>query len=299
MRHARRRESVEKVRSKLAHDGAFLRQLAYVGARHGPNFWLRWSPPLFGVAFALALGKKRRKVRDTLRWVRGNASFGREQREIFATFIHYAQCLAESLAAGRKEATLASCRVTGESIIRDALARGRGVLVLTAHAGPWDAAARGLRQAFDRDVVVVMQQERDSRARGLHDEVRRGAGVQVVHVGEDPLDSMPLLRQLKQGGVVAIQLDRAPPNGRVLPVTLFDRTIGVPEGPFRLAALAGTPLIPLFARRQGHFEYDLMVYPSIDVPRDADRERLISAAQTATDAMGRFIAECPTQWFNF
>ncbi len=281
----------------LAHDSAFFRRLAYLGARHGPRFWLRYSPPLFGIAFALALPERRRKVRDTLRWVRGETGVLQEQRELFATFVRYAQCLAEALASERPEAAHARCHVDGEAFLREALASGRGAIVLTAHAGPWDAAAARLAGAVDREVLVVMQAEHDAAARAIHDGVRQRAGVRVLHVGEHPLDALPLLHALKAGGLVAIQLDRSARSGRGLPVRLFNREIMVPEGPFSLAATARVPLLPLFARRRGHFDYDFVVYPPILVQRG--QEHLQRAAQAATDAMARFIQECPTQWFNF
>ncbi|MGC4094695.1 MAG: hypothetical protein QM756_43615 [Polyangiaceae bacterium] len=226
--------------SKLSHDGAFLRRLAHAGARYGPSFLIRYSPPAFGVLSALLLPKQRERVRDTLRWVHGDQAEASE-REVFATFAQYASCLAEGLAAGRPEAERAECQVEGESHLRAALADGRGVIVATAHAGPWDAAARSLRQALGRDVVVVMQQEPDAAARALHDRVRAEAGVRVVHVGADPLAAMPLLRELKRGSIVAVQLDRSPPNGRELGVRLFSRDATLPEGPFPPGRPRGSP----------------------------------------------------------
>jgi lauroyl/myristoyl acyltransferase len=73
----------------------------------------------------------------------------------------------------------------------------------------------------------------------------------------------------------------------------------VPEGPFRLAALAKVPIVPLFARRTGHFEYDISVYPALELGQNALPSALGVAAQTAADAMADFIARYPTQWFNF
>jgi predicted LPLAT superfamily acyltransferase len=73
----------------------------------------------------------------------------------------------------------------------------------------------------------------------------------------------------------------------------------VPEGPFRLAALANVPIVPIFARRTAHFQYDLLVYPAIELGRTARSSELTAAAQTAADAMADFIAKNPTQWFNF
>lgn len=254
---------------------------------------------MFGVAFALALGPQRRKVRDTLRWVRGKQGGLREQGELFQTFIEYAQCLAEGLAAERPEAEQAVHHVEREHLLQAALAGGRGAVLVTAHAGPWDAAARLLCSSLDRPATVVMTGEADPAAQHLHDGVRARSGVRVVHVGGHPLDALPLLRELKGGGVVAVQLDRGAPSGRGISVQLFGREFVLPEGPFRLAALANVPIVPLFARRTGHFQYNLLVYPAIELGRSAQPAEYSAAAQAAADAMADFIAHHPTQWFNF
>src|SRR5262245_51263097 len=75
------------------HQGALLRRLAYLGARYGPSFWVRGSPPWFGAFFALALPDVRRRVRDNLRWIHGPRSRSVERRDVLRTFTDYAACL--------------------------------------------------------------------------------------------------------------------------------------------------------------------------------------------------------------
>lgn len=283
----------------FAHDGAFWRKLAHAGARHGPAFWVRYSPSVFGAAFALALPRARRQVRDTLRWVQGEQPPLRESRAILRTFTSYAHCLAEALAAGRRESEHARLTVLGEDELARALSNGRGAIVVTAHAGPWDAITRALGQRTRAEVVVVMQRERDGDARDFHDAVREGGGVRVVHVGDDPLAGVGLLRHLARGGIVALQLDRGAPSGRSLSVELFQRPFRLPEGPFRLAQLSGAAIVPVFARRVGFFDYEVRVRPALGLPRSADAAARTAAAQATAAELEAFLSEDPTQWFRF
>jgi KDO2-lipid IV(A) lauroyltransferase len=80
---------------------------------------------------------------------------------------------------------------------------------------------------------------------------------------------------------------------------LFGRDFEVPEGPFRLARLAGAPLIPLFAVREGYFDYTIEVEPAIALGPSASSEALGEAAQSAARALERFVRAHPTQWFHF
>ncbi len=283
----------------LRPDSAFLRRLAYAGARFGPRFVIEHSPKFFGTAFALALPELRHRVRHNLRRVRGPQSYLSEQLEVVQTFTSYASCLAESLGIERADAEHTELTVQGGEHLQGAIAAGRGVILVTGHIGPWDCAARLLAKDFRADVLVVMLAEPDPEARRMHDSLRERTGVRVMHVGDHPLDALPLLRHIRGGGVVAIQLDRAAPGGRFLEVELFGRSEHMPEGPFRLAALSGAPIVPIFAHRRGYFRYEFSVAEPISVPRQATLLQLQSAAAGAARTMQSFISRHPTEWFHF
>jgi KDO2-lipid IV(A) lauroyltransferase len=276
-----------------------LRRLAYVGARFGPRFVIEHSPKLFGTAFALALPETRAHVRRNLRRVQGQRGFLSEQRDVVRTFASYAACLAESLGIERRDAQNTELSVQGEAHLRCALDAGRGVILVTGHIGPWDSAARLLAKDFSADVLVVMLAEPDEQARRVHDAVRERSGVRVIHVGAHPLDALPLLRHVRAGGVLAIQLDRGAPGGRFLDVELFGTATRMPEGPFRLAALSGAPIVPIFAHRLGYFRYEFSVDAAIRVSRHATADELQVAASSAAQAMQSFISRHPTEWFHF
>ncbi|HKO50901.1 MAG TPA: lysophospholipid acyltransferase family protein [Polyangiaceae bacterium] len=283
----------------LRPDSAFLRRLAYAGARFGPRFVIEHSPKFFGTAFALALPKTRQRVLRNLRRVKGQRSFLTEQHDVVQTFTSYASCLAESLGIDRADGRNTELSLLGREHLRSALDAGRGVILVTAHIGPWDCAARLLAKDFSADVIVVMLAEPDEAARQVHDAIRERNGVRVMHVGEHPLDALPLLRHVRSGGVVAIQLDRAAPGGRALAVDLFGAEETMPEGPFRLAALSGAPIVPIFAHRLGYFRYEISIEAPIWVSRQASHAQLRSAAASAAQAMQSFISRHPTEWFHF
>jgi lauroyl/myristoyl acyltransferase len=283
----------------LRPDSAFLRRLAYVGARFGPRFVIEHSPKFFGTAFALALPETRARVRRNLRRVKGKRGFLSEQRDVVQTFTSYAACLAESLGSERADAQHTELSLQGRAHLRGALDAGRGVILVTGHIGPWDCAARLLAKDFSADVVVVMLAEPNEAARKVHDSVRERSGVRVLHVGGHPLDALPLLRHVQAGGILAIQLDRGAPAGRFLDVDLFGSATRVPEGPFRLAALSGAPIVPIFAHRIGYFRYEFTVDAPIWLSRQATADDLQKAASSAAQAMQSFISGHPTEWFHF
>lgn len=279
--------------------GAGFRRLAYLGARYGPRAWVRFSPALFGIAFALALPRQRDAVRKNLRLLRGKRGAFVERFDVARTFVAYAHCLAESLAVERPDARDALPLVIGREHFDEMLSLGRGGIVVTAHTGAWDLIARWLGREHAVDVLVVMQEEPNENARSLHDGVRARAGLRVAHVGGHPLDALPLLSHLRRRGVVAVQLDRIGRSEASVPVDVGGEPFLVPEGPFRLASLCGAPVVPVFARRLGYFRYEVVIRPAIEISRGADQGAIRRAAERATVEMTTFLRENPTQWFHF
>jgi lauroyl/myristoyl acyltransferase len=291
-------ESNGRLRPLLAHDAAFWRKLARFGAAQGPEWWVRYSPPVFGWAAALAVPGARRAVRANLVRVRGAKGGLRDALDIGRTFAAYAGCLAEVLSNGSKNERLPGAVLHGEHNVEAALASGSGIVLVTAHTAGWEIVGPLLQREHGREVVMVMAPEPDERARRLQDEARAAIGLRVAHVG-DPFGSLGLLKELRLGHIVALQIDRLPPGMKTRAVTLMGAPGAIPEGPLRLAAASGAPIFPLFSARTGYREYLIDARPPIYVPRRPTEAQLDAAAQTLATELGKFLRAHPTNWFDF
>jgi KDO2-lipid IV(A) lauroyltransferase len=283
----------------LSLEGSFWRNLARLGSSRGPEWFVRLSPPVVGVVACAISGDRRRSILRTLRRVRGERGAVRDAVDVARTFATYASCLAEILGAGSARGRLPEAVVWGEPHLQDALADGRGVLLATAHTAGWETVGPLLSRDHSLRVMIAEEAERDAAARAIQDDARRTHGLLVVHVGDDPLSALPLARHLREGGVVALQIDRAPRALRARDVTLFGAPARVPEGPLRLAMLTGAPLVPVFAARTAYRRYEVVVHRPVRIARTAGDAELDAAAQQLADAMQGFVRAHPTQWFHF
>jgi KDO2-lipid IV(A) lauroyltransferase len=172
------------------------------------------------------------------------------------------------------------------------------MVLVTAHTAGWDVVGPLLGKTYGLDLVLVTHAEPDTRAGRLQDEARRRAGVSIAHVG-DPLASLGLLRHLRAGGVVALQLDRIMPGMRTRAAALFGTEGEVPEGPLRLAQLSGAPIVPVFCARRSHREYLVEVFEPCRLERRSTPGALDEVAEHLATCMTRFLRAHPTQWFQF
>ncbi|HEY2516134.1 MAG TPA: hypothetical protein VGI39_34925, partial [Polyangiaceae bacterium] len=217
-------------RATFAHDAAFWRKLARFGAARGPEWWVRYSPPFFGWAAALAVPSARRAVHQNLLRVRGPRGRVKDAIDVAKTFGTYAGCLAEVLSNGSKNQRLPGAILRGEHNVDVALASGTGIVLVTAHTAGWEIVGPLLQREHGREVVMVMAPEPDERARRLQDEARLAIGLRVAHVG-DPMAPLALLKELRRGSIVALQIDRLPPGMKTRSVDLLGARGAIPEGP--------------------------------------------------------------------
>jgi KDO2-lipid IV(A) lauroyltransferase len=281
----------------VSRNSAFLRKLAWLGAARAPFWVLRYSPPLVGWTAAVLSKDARTRVVENLHRIRGPAPVWRNTIDTMRTFASFAGALGESLATGSKNERPLEPVIEGAEHLRRLV--GGPFIIGTIHSGGWDVLGALLTGDLQLDMVVVMAHEEDAAAEQLHDEVRGKAKVRVVHVGSDALDALPLLGQLRRGGIVAMQLDRTPPGMRTIPVRLFGEEGALPEGPFHLARLARAPLVPIFCARTGFRRYHIVIHPPVRIDRADPPEATEKAAQSIADRITTFLREYPSQWFNF
>jgi phosphatidylinositol dimannoside acyltransferase len=283
----------------LAYDGALFRRLAAWGARNGPEWFVRYSPGVIGVAMSVLLPEARRAVRRNLVRIRGEGSSARDALDIARTFASYAGSFTESLTSGSKNSREPRAIIYGARHFDRALESGRGIVLVTAHTGGWETIGMLIGRDFGVRMMMVMRRERDSDARAVHDAAREAAGFELIHVDDDPLDALPLLRHLREGGVVGVQIDRAPKGKRACEVTFLGSSGAIPEGPIRLAQLSGAPLVAVYCTRSGFRSYRVEVSAPMAVPRRADDASVNRIAQRIADDLAAFLRRNPTQWFDF
>ena len=288
----------KEILERLRFDSAFWRRVMRAGIQHGPTPFVKYSPPLWGLAFWAGLPRARRIVGDNLRRVLGPRPPLIEAREVAEVFATYASCLTEAMLLDGRKVEMASMP-RGVERYQACASEGRGVIIVTAHTAGWEFAGSVMRGVHPGEVWVVMQRERDDSAREIQDRARERAGVKVAHIGESAFDALPLLHALRKNAVVAMQLDRVPPGSRSRVARLPGGTWRIPEGPMMLAAVSGAPILPIFTRRLGFMQYEAEVGEPIRITRKPSEEQLDLAAQQMANAMHAFIRLHPTQWFHF
>lgn len=126
---------------------------------------------------------------------------------------------------------------------------------------------------------------------------RRGRwGCRTVLLDRAPL---PLLRALRDGGVLGMLVDRDY-SGRGVPARLLGRPAVLPSGPAALAVQTGAPIIPLLMARRSPSGFVLQVgRPLRPDPARPRGEQVPELTRRLGDAMTRLLSAAPAQWVAF
>lgn len=260
-------------------------------------------PPIGVVTTAICIAcmpRERRAVMRNQRRIQGVAGW-RLRRAVWRQFYGFSRAMVDRCLMTREPAThrpAPPVDPAGADLVRAALARGRGLVVLTAHLGNWEAGARSLTQC-GAPVNIAMRPDRLSAAERWLARHRAGGDVRVVRVGDSPFSTLALRAALARNEIVAMQGDRML-GERGIEVTLFGAPYSLPAGPFLLASLCGAPLLPAFVVQEGWWKWRGFFGAPLEPAATGDREADLRVAATWYAAtLERVVRRHPEQWFNF
>lgn len=184
-------------------------------------------------------------------------------------------------------------RVTleGETSLQDALARGRGVLLATAHLGNWELGALHLAlQGYP--LTVAYRPMASPRINRLLLDQRTRRGMEALPLGRA---ARSLVRTLREGRMAALLADRDFTENPIS-TSFFGAPALLPRGPAVLSFRTGAPLLPVFMLRRPDDGFRLTFKPPIDPTSFASAESVHAALARE---MEEVIGEHPDQWFLF
>ncbi len=246
---------------------------------------------IIGTASFLAAGGARSAVRENLRIVAPERANARSVRRVF---VEQARNYVEIMRIPTFDPAtfLASVDQRGWEHFAAAHAKGRGVIVASAHIGPVSLVGQ-LFIARGYETVLPVEPERSEFQRAIN-RGRAAMGLQIVTT-DAPLG---IVRALRAGKVFGLLADRAV-TGVGERVPFFGREALLPSVHIALALRTGVPVVPGFSSRErgrltASFEPELELVATGD--RNADvREGVRRWALV----LERYVRRTPEQWTVF
>jgi len=244
-------------------------------------------------------GRGVQRLEANLRRVLGPSASAAEVRRVthraMRSYFRY-WCEVFQLPRMRTDDLVARMRTDGEWRLRDAVAAGRGMILVLPHMGNWDHAGAWLAGTGVPFTTVAERLEPESLFERFVT-FRESLGMEVIPLtgGERPPYEL-LAERLRGGGTLCLLGDRDL-TATGVDVDFFGAAARMPAGPSALAHDTGAALLPVTLWYPDRRTWGARIHPQVEVPATGDRiERIRAMTQRVADAFADGIAEHPHDW---
>ena len=250
------------------------------------------------LAFYLFRGFRTRSV-ENLRAALGNHASAKEIRQIaqsslknfFRVFVEVAISLAADTEELRDMVSVLGCEH-----LDAALAKGNGVVLLSAHLGNFFLL--GTRLAITGySIHVLVNQPRHGHFAELMDQYRLQVLQRTIHARPRREALKQVAKVLRRNEVAIVIADEYRRTGSGIRVPFFGRPVLARRGPATLALRTGAAVVPAYVIREPDNKLKLMIEPEIELIRsERDKSQIGENILRLTEWLERAVRSYPAQW---
>ncbi|MES2740473.1 MAG: acyltransferase [Pseudomonadota bacterium] len=194
--------------------------------------------------------------------------------------------------------------LSGEQVMAEAIAGGRGGLLICAHLGNLELCRVLSRRRAGFKLTVLVHTKHARAFNRMLGRLNPDSELNLMQVTDmSPVTAMLLAERVARGEFVVIAGDRVPvaPRPRVALASFLGRPAAFPVGPYVLASVLQCPVYLLFslsrgARSEIHFE---PFRSAVRLPRQQREQAMAGLAADYAARLEHFCLRAPLQWFNF
>ena len=176
-----------------------------------------------------------------------------------------------------------------------ALAKGKGVVVLTAHLGNWELGGVVLAQ-LGYPFWAVALPHKNKKVNDFFDAQRNRKGVKVIAMGKAVRSC---ITEIRNNHMVALVGDRDFSEKGII-VDFFGKPTHFPEGPAALSLITGASIVPGFMLRNPDDSFTLRIEKPIEfISTDDKAKNLADLIDIYKGIIQDYIRKYPEQWYVF
>jgi predicted LPLAT superfamily acyltransferase len=199
---------------------------------------------------------------------------------------------------------LDSVDLHGGELITDAVAAGRGGLMICAHLGNLELCRVLSNHRHDIKLTVLVHTKHAQAFNDMLGRMNPDSQLNLMQVTEmSPATAILLSERVARGEFVVIAGDRVPVshNPRIATADFIGAPAAFPVGPYVLASILQCPVYLLFSIREGRRSavYFEAFRESVRIPRHGREEAFNALAADYAKRLEHYCLRAPLQWFNF
>ena len=251
-----------------------------------------WISRRIGDALFLILSSRRRVALNNLTIAFGDTKSGPEKTSLaLESFRHLMTCYMELFRLPKfVKVSEKHVHLNNSELIDNALARGKGILLVMTHLGSWEYLSF-LAKHKKSPAITLGRVIRNPYIYKWVESLRKTGGLR--HKNKD-MGIRWIFSELKQNHMVGIAIDQWAGN-EGLWIDFFSRPTSTTSLPARMAKRTGCALILAYCVRVASGEYEIYVEPEIPVSKDDD-DWIENTTKELNHIVERKIRAFPEQW---
>jgi len=184
-----------------------------------------------------------------------------------------------------------------EDALSRAIAKGRGVFMLTAHFGNWEFMSAATALGLHAKNAVVVRPADFEPADRLLTILRSKFGTEIIPKRRA---MKKLLAVKKENKVIGILLDQNVDWYEGVFVPFFGKPACTNKGLALVALRTGSPVVPIFSVRQPDGRYRIIFEDEVVLKRSGDKIRDVEENTAVfTQVIEKYVRRYPDHWFWF
>ncbi len=184
--------------------------------------------------------------------------------------------------------------IEGFDHLGQALKKGKGAVIFTAHIGNFEWGACRIALEFGNTWGIGMER-RFKPLNHFFESKRLSKDLNTLYSNR----ALNIFKILKSNGIVAIPTDWDPQNKSV-PVHFFGKKAKIPYGAVYAAVKSGAPLLPSFIHRKDKYTHFQVIGKPLDLVRYQDKQKTLNEnRQKMIVVLEEYISKHIDQWEMF
>jgi predicted LPLAT superfamily acyltransferase len=183
----------------------------------------------------------------------------------------------------------------GIEILKSALERKNGGILLSAHIGNFEIASYFLEDINIENRINLVISDREHQAiKAYLSKVARKSSIKFIVIQEDLSHVFAINEALTNNELIVFTGDRYMEGTKTLRAQLLEKETQFPAGPFLIASRLKVPVIFVYVMKEPNLHYHLYAREVEIKHRDAQGLLL-----SYCESLSTMIKKHPLQWFNF
>jgi KDO2-lipid IV(A) lauroyltransferase len=262
-----------------------------------PESWL-YSFAKGSAALGYLIARKQRRIAlESLATAFGSEKTSKERERIAKDcFIYMAKSGIELFfLTDRPQLVRKQVGIIGKEHLDSALAKGKGVILVSAHFGNFPLMMMKLSLEGYK-IAGIMRYMRDERAEKFFMKKRTKFGIKTIYSQPRKVCVEDSIHTLRNNELLFIPLDQNFGTGGVF-VDFFDRKAATATGPVILAKRTQATILPCFILRQEDDTHKIVFEPPLKIEEGStEQETTLINIQKLTNIIERYIRSYPSDW---